>query len=978
MLQRADMPLTPAQRRTADFYAWEQRGRGWFLAAEPIELEPPFVPFYAYQTPAPYIDDGKKVTWLSSIANAFREPQEEPKPSHDFTSFEPIPMAEEGKLTIIRVHVPRQSKSTTDGMERALSVLSACALPMSVEIVADQGRIVMQLAVWEKVSNFVRRQLSAHLPECVFEETAGDALFDLIRTEQPLYVTDFGLAEECMRPLATSRGGNEPLLSLYAVLEHLEGAQQAAVQILLSGAVNRWKDTLIESVSDNGGSFFWDAPEMPRLAAEKAARPLFASTVRLIAQDASLEAAEGLFRQLAVPLMQAAESPFNSLISMPDEAYTVPQRLYDMLMRTSRRLGMLLNSAELATLAHIPCGSVSRKLSDGFSKTAPVPASLIGHAYHLGINAHFGNQNLATLDTAQRSRHMHILGSSGTGKSTLLHSLIMQDISNGEGCMLLDPHGDLYETVLRDIPEDHIHRIVLIDPSDSGFPVGFNILAAHTDIERELLASDLVALFRRFSTSWGDQMNSVFANAICAFVYNTNTGTISDLRKFLIEPPYRVAVLKTCTDPDIAYYWHKEYPLLKSTSIGPILTRLDSFLRPRVIRNMVSQAKGLDFSELMEGRKVILVKLSQGMLGSENSYLLGALLVSKLQQIAMSRQQQEAENRIPFYCYIDEFHHFVSPTLNELLAGSRKYALSLILAHQQLAQISDHDIAASLMANAGTRIAFKLNDTDAKRLQESLAHFAAEDILNLGTGEAIVRVSTNDASFNLTVNRYLNENSRSFKEEIRERSRQTYATARKGQDPPDAEAPPQEPATSPKPPAPPGPQRLEAEETAIPELRRGQREHVRLQHGIRKLAQECGYRAQVEATTPDGVGLVDVLLEMGSRSVAIEVSVSTGAEWELHNVKKCLAAGYAEIIVCSAAMTRLSAIRGVIAAELSATEQAAIQVLSVQELEHYIVSSAPPPSPEKTVKGYRVKVQYESGGVSREDIVRRIVGPNRG
>lgn len=966
---------TPAQKRTAEFYAWEQRGRGWFLAPEPVELEPPFVPFYAYQTPTPYVDDGRKATWLSSIAAAFREPQAPAPPPYDFTGFEPIPFADEEELSIIRVHVPRQSKSTTDAMERALSVLAACVLPMSVEVVADSGRIVMQIAVRERVSAFVRLQLSAHLPECVFEETAEDALFELIRSEQSLCITDFGLGEECMRPLATHRGGSEPLLSLYAVLEHLAGAQQAAVQILFSGAVNQWEETLVESVSDNGGSFFWDAPEMPRLAAEKAARPLFAATVRLIAQDEFLEDAEALFRQLVVPLVHAAESPFNALISLPDETYTAPQRLYDMLMRTSRRLGMLLNSAELATLAHVPSGSVSRKLSGGFSKTAPVPASLLGYAYHLGINAHFGSQNIATLNTAQRSRHMHVLGSSGTGKSTLLHSLIMQDINNGEGCMLIDPHGDLYEAVLQDIPEEHISRVVLIDPSDSEFPVGFNILAANSDLEKELLASDLVALFRRFSTSWGDQMNSVFANAICAFVYNKKAGTIADLRKFLIEPPYRTEVLKTCTDPDIAYYWQKEYPLLKSTSIGPILTRLDSFLRPRVIRNMVSQTKGLDFRELMDSRKVVLVKLSQGLLGAENSYLLGALLVSKLQQIAMARQLQEAAERVPFYCYIDEFHHFVSPTLNELLAGSRKYALSLILAHQQLAQISDHDIAASLMANAGTRIVFKVNDTDAKRLQESLAHFTAEDLLNLGTGEAIVRVGTNDASFNIAVNRYLNENSRSFKEEIKERSRRQYGMPPKDQAPPDPEAPMQEPPVSPKPPPAPAPQR--PDDTAAAAQRHEQREHVRIQHGIRKHAQEYGYRAQVEATTPDGTGLVDVLLERGGTRIAIEVSVSTGSEWELHNVRKCLAAGYNQIIVCCAASTRIAGVRRIVEAELSAAEQVAIRVLSLQELEHYIVSSAPPEPTEKTMKGYRVKVQYDGTGTSKEDIIKRIMGSSR-
>ncbi len=164
-----------------------------------------------------------------------------------------------------------------------------------------------------------------------------------------------------------------------------------------------------------------------------------------------------------------------------------------------------------------------------------------------------------------------------------------------------------------------------------------------------MLASDLVALFKRFSTSWGDQMNSVFANAILAFVYNSKQYHLGDMRRFFIETPYRNQILNTVTDPEILYYWQHEFPILKSSSIGSILTRLDSFLRPKVIRNMVCQTQSLDFAHLMDSNKIVLVKLSQGLLGTENSYLLGAFIVSKLQQTAMSRQTQMSKDRIPLF-----------------------------------------------------------------------------------------------------------------------------------------------------------------------------------------------------------------------------------------------------------------------------------------------------------------------------------------
>ncbi len=352
----------------------------------------------------------------------------------------------------------------------------------------------------------------------------------------------------------------------------------------------------------------------------------------------------------------------------------------------------------------------------------------------------------------------------------------MQDIADGNGLCVLDPHGDLIETIVRGMPETRIRDVVFIDPTDSGYPIGLNILSAHTDLEKELLASDLVALFRRFSTSWGDQMNSVFANAIMAFVYNSKLYHLGDLRRFLIEQPYRTSILATVTDPDIVYYWQKEFPILKSSSVGPILTRLDAFLRPKVIRNMVCQTQSLNFQAMMDTKKIVLVKLSQGLLGEENSYLLGALIVSKLQQTAMARQGQLATERVPFYCYVDEFYHFISPSMTSILSGARKYGLGLVLAHQDMQQVSRHDsdIASSLLSNAGTRICFRLGDIDAKRLQEGLCGIFSDDLQNLKTGEAIVRVNTADADFNMRVVPYESEQF-NHREQIISHSRETYS-----------------------------------------------------------------------------------------------------------------------------------------------------------------------------------------------------------
>jgi hypothetical protein len=282
--------------------------------------------------------------------------------------------------------------------------------------------------------------------------------------------------------------------------------------------------------------------------------------------------------------------------------------------------------------------------------------------------------------------------------------------------------------------------VVLIDPSDGEYPIGLNILEAHSDIEKEVLSSDLVASFRRYATSWGDQMNAVLGNAIQAILENEEGGTLNDLRRFLIEKEFRQSFLKKVSEPSVLYYWQREYPLLKTNSIGSILTRLDTFLRPKSIRNMVIQRRGIDFEALLNSNKIILLKLSQGLIGTENSYILGSLILSKIHQ-AMFRRQQQA-NRNPIMLYLDEFQNFITPSIKEMLSGIRKYNVGLTLSHQDLQQLQreDSELLNSVLGNINNRVVFRVGEPDAKKLQDGFSDFDFNDLQNLGLGEAIIRI----------------------------------------------------------------------------------------------------------------------------------------------------------------------------------------------------------------------------------------------
>ena len=340
-----------------------------------------------------------------------------------------------------------------------------------------------------------------------------------------------------------------------------------------------------------------------------------------------------------------------NLFPLRNDNYPSVDHAQDVVRRQSRRSGMILNRQELLALVHLPSPAVkSVKLvrDKGDSKAAPSVVRS-DRGILLGHNLHAGQAAEVRLSQEQRVRHMHIIGASGTGKSTLLYNLIRQDIVNGEGLAVLDPHGDLIEQILGVIPSHRIEDVVLLDLSDEEYSIGFNILSAHSELEKTLLSSDLASVFKRLSSSWGDQMHSVLTNAILAFLESSQGGTLPDMRRFLLETSFREKFLQTVSDPEVVYYWRRAFPQLGGNkSIGPLMTRLEMFLGQKPIRYMVSQSVNrLDFADIMDSGKIFLAKLPQGQIGKENAYLFGSLLMSKFQQQAMSRQSQASIRASP-------------------------------------------------------------------------------------------------------------------------------------------------------------------------------------------------------------------------------------------------------------------------------------------------------------------------------------------
>ena len=983
---------------THEFYRWEERTRGYLLWDYPVSPEPPFVPFEGHFLPSrPLVhDDARKPTLISSLADKIKgifSPVEEKALTENIdTYFDPdesladiyLP---EGKLSEFQIALPNDYASSRKRAEHFLSSQSYAHYPLSFEIIGTATQVVIQLASREKDATNLATQLQAYVPQATVTRE-HDYLKSLWNPDKYSMVVDFGLAHEGMLPLSSL--GNfdiDPLIGIIGALSACRGDDVAIVQVLFCPVRNPWAESLIRSVLDwDGTPFFSDAPELVAACKQKVSTPLYGALIRIGANSRRRDSAHSLVRSLGASITQFNNPTGNKLVPLTNDGYPAEIHVSDVLERHTHRSGMLLNRDELVNFAHFPDSSIrTEKFLRNLVKTKKAPAIAQNNQLILGTNAHQGECTEVTLNPDQRMRHMYVVGASGTGKSTLLLNLIIQDIHSGQGVAVLDPHGDLIDQILNLIPKERKDDVILFNPADEYYPIPFNIFSAASETEKTLLASDLTGVFRRLSSSWGDQMNAVLANGILAMLESNQTATLMTLRRFLIEKPFRSEFLKTVQDQEIVYYWEKEFPLLSGRPQASVLTRLDTFLRPKPIRHMVGQKTSLiNFAGIMNHRKIFLAKLSHGGIGEENSYLLGALLVAKIHQIALSRQEIEQKKRQPFYLYIDEFQNFVTPSMESILSGARKYNLGLILAHQELRQLAakDKEVASSVLSNPYTRICFRLGETDAAKLAAGFSYFDASDLQSLGIGEAIGRIEQSRYDFNLrTHNAPMDAGTGPLasREEIIAASRANYGVPLetvfrelypdKGIEEVPDRPPLQPPPKTGKP--------TVAEKDTVDEKAeiavssdepqkpapagRGGIQHQYLQRLIKRIGQEHGYRATLEEKILSGLGLVDVALERDGQKIACEISVSTSPVHELDNIQKCLAHGYSDIVLLSHERKKLSLIRRLVQESIGAADQEKIQYLLPEEFITFLdQKDAERLSQDKTVQGYRVKVKYKA------------------
>ncbi len=556
----------------------------------PVRPEPVFVEFPGHEIAfAPAPDTGRRRSLFSRLGESFTArlntsgkseaqamPQEEPPPN--WLTDDQAPTVE------FKLLLPKAASYSADAVAQFVTSLSMLSSPVAFEIFGRANGIWVMIVAAAPEAAFVAHQIKAHFPEAsilTFRNFLADSwpMHDAAEAT----VVDFGLGGLFMTPLAKIQK-HDPTIGLIGALSQLQDEETALYQIIFAPLEDDWSGEMLAAITwPDGSPRFEDGDRLVKATSEKAAKPLFGVSVRIAAQAESLERSWEIVRNMAPTLRQCAAPPEQWLAPIRDDDYDTTAQLEDMLHRRSRRSGMILNLDELLGLVTLPTAAVvEEKLErppDRTTRPAPSPAADSDRQLVLGINEHGQKQSEVTLSVTQRLQHMHCIGASGTGKSTLLLSMLLQDLHSGRGFALLDPHGDLIDSVLGEVPEGRREDVILIDPSDEQHIVPFNILSAHSDYEKTLLASDLVSVFRRLSTSWGDRMDVIFKNLVLAFLEHRNGGTLADMRRFLVDAGWRKDFLAGIDDPDVRIYWEQTFPLLDGAkSIGPILTRLEVLL----------------------------------------------------------------------------------------------------------------------------------------------------------------------------------------------------------------------------------------------------------------------------------------------------------------------------------------------------------------------------------------------------------------
>ncbi|HET9946879.1 MAG TPA: DUF87 domain-containing protein [Patescibacteria group bacterium] len=676
---------------------------------------------------------------------------------------------------LLQVALPRENEIKIDAAEQMFSSFASLRKGgrfsflkpqpyLSFEIVGRPGDIRFYVWTPKKLQDLIEKQINGTYPDAditVVDENDPKQK-SIIGNEYNIFSEGGSVAFASMRlkgdrymPMKVYKDMSvDPLALLTSVLAKMSEGEGAAIQILLSPADGKWKKigrkylskTKKSESNAETASYSTDAKELEGIEG-KLGKPGFEVVVRIVVSSSSEEAANAHLGNItnAFSAFDGANSftknplRFKGLF-MRDFIY----RYWPMYKQTN-----VMTSEELATLFHFPNKSIlTPHIFWLTSKRAPAPSQIPDSGLFLGRSTFRGQSRPVYLGKEDRQRHMYIIGKTGTGKSEFLKDMILQDIRNGEGICVVDPHGDLVEGVLPLIPPERAEDVIIFDPSDTSRPMGLNIMEAYTEEQKHYMVSSIIGLFYKLydpnqTGIVGPRLEHGIRNAMLT-VMAAPGNTFIEVQRALTDTAFVQELLPLLTDPIVKRYWTDQIAQTndfhKSEVLDYIVSKFGRFVTNKLMRNIIGQSKSaFDFRKIMDERKILLVNLSKGKIGEENSSFLGLILIPKLLVAAMSRQDIPQDQRQNFYLYVDEFQNFATPDFAQILSEARKYRLNLIVANQFTGQMQD-EVKNAVFGNVGTIVSFRVGVTDANYLQHEFQPvFNEADLINVDRFNAYIR-----------------------------------------------------------------------------------------------------------------------------------------------------------------------------------------------------------------------------------------------
>lgn len=680
---------------------------------------------------------------------------------------------------------------------------------ISFEIACTEKKISFYINCPRRLQELVEKQLLAQYPHAFIEIIRG---YNPFQDGGQIAAAELKLMRPYMFPIRTYKNmETDPLNALTNAMSKLGDHEGAAIQFILSPAGHHWqhkprhmaleiqqgknpdkvvkgfgsrlasetfgalRDSTVGKTAQSATGHHEDLSgthspinltpmqqEMVKRFEEKSSRPGFNTNIRIICSSTTAGAAAVNLNSIVSSFLQYNMPPFNGFKVKSRKTEAVVK---DYMFRIYRRNWhkFILNTEELTSLWHLPTPFLETpNIKWLLSKKAPAPVNIPTEGILMGRNIYRGMETPIRAQRDDRRRHTYILGRTGVGKTELMKYMSVQDIQNGEGLCVIDPHGDFIEDILPHIPKSRAEDVILFEPFDTDRPLGLNMLEVSNEGQKDFAVQEMISIFYKLVTDpamLGPMFEHNMRNAMLTLMADEeHPGTIVDIPRIFTDTEFQKYKVGLVKDSVVRAFWEKEMAKTsdfhKSEMLGYLISKVGRFVENAMMRNIVGQSKSsFNFREVMDGKKILLVNLAKGKVGEMNAKLLGLILVSKIQMAAMSRADIPESERVDFYLYVDEFQNFITDAFSSILSEARKYKLNLIIGHQFLGQLSQsagaqgagsNELRDAVFGNTGSMVTFRIGVEDAETMAKEFAPvFNDFDLLNVDRYNAFVKLMIN-------------------------------------------------------------------------------------------------------------------------------------------------------------------------------------------------------------------------------------------